>query len=56
MGHYGTSYLWNKKCEQAFAKLKDCVSTTPVLWGSNWNVPFHIATDASNTTMGVFLG
>lgn len=49
-------FLWTWKCKQAFLKLKWCVSTTPILWGPNWELPFHIDTDASDIAVGVFLG
>jgi hypothetical protein len=32
------------------------LSTTPVLRGPNWSLPFHICTDASNIALGVVLG
>eukprot|EP00253_Pinus_taeda_P034665 PITA_34665 len=48
-------FLWTGKCEQAFLKLKCCVSITSVLQGPNWELPFHIATDASDI-VGVFSG
>ena len=32
------------------------VSTTPMLRGPNWDFPFQISYDASNTTIGVVLG
>jgi hypothetical protein len=32
------------------------LSTTPVLRGPNWSLPFHICTDASDTGLGVVLG
>ena len=28
----------------------------PILRGPNWKLPFHISTDASDTTLGVVLG
>lgn len=48
--------VWIGKCKKAFTKFKKCVSTTPLLQGPNWSLPFDIATDASNTTVGVVLG
>jgi hypothetical protein len=32
------------------------LSITPVLRGTNWSLPFHICTDASDTSLGAFLG
>eukprot|EP00253_Pinus_taeda_P020812 PITA_20812 len=42
--------------EQAFETLKAKLSTTPVLKGPNWSLPFHIFTYASNTAVGASLG
>jgi len=49
-------FSWTGKCEQAYLKLKCCVSTAPVLHGSNWELQFHMATGASNIVVGVVLG
>ena len=49
-------FLWTEKFEQAFLKLKKCVTATPILRGTNWKFPFHIATDAPDMAVGVFLG
>ena len=35
--------------------MKNLVSTAPVLRGPNWNFPFQISSDASDTTIGVVL-
>jgi len=42
--------------ENAFVKLKDYVLAAPILQGPNWNISFHIATDASDTILGAILG
>jgi hypothetical protein len=39
-----------------FAGLNKLISTTPVLRGPNWEIPFQISTDASNIAIGVVLG
>ena len=49
-------FLWTEKCDQAFKELKKMVSTAPVLRGPNWNLPFQISTDASDTAIGAVLG
>jgi len=51
-----TPFNWNDNCQQAFEILKGKLSTTPVLKGLNWNLPFHIFTDASDTSVGASLG
>ena len=50
------SFNWNDNCQSAFETLKEKLSTTPVLKGPNWTLPFHIFTDAYNTTIGASLG
>jgi len=50
------SFNWNDVCQNAFEKLKEKLSTSPVLRGPNWTSPFHISTEASDTTIGASLG
>eukprot|EP00253_Pinus_taeda_P005470 PITA_05470 len=49
-------FLWTEKCERAFNDLKKLVSTAPVLWGPNWDLPFQISSDASDTAIRAVLG
>jgi hypothetical protein len=49
-------FVWDSQCQNAFEDLKEKLSTTPVLRGPNWSLPFHISTDASDTTLRVVLG
>jgi len=49
-------FVWTNKCDCAFEDLKKLVSTTPVLRGPNWDLPFQISSDASDTTIGAILG
>ena len=48
--------VWDSQCQTAFEILKEKLSTTPVLQGPNWSLPFHISTDASDTALGAVLG
>ena len=48
-------FQWSDKCDMAFAGLKKLISITPILRGPNWEIPFHISTDASDTAIGVVL-
>ena len=49
-------FVWDSQCQTAFEILKEKLSTTPVLQGPNWSLPFHISNDASDTTLGAVLG
>jgi hypothetical protein len=48
-------FQWSDKCDVAFAGLKKLISTTPVLRGPNWKIPFDISTNASDVSIGVVL-
>jgi hypothetical protein len=48
-------FQWSDKCDVAFTGLKKLISTTPVLRGPNWKIPFHISTDASDIAIGTVL-
>jgi len=49
-------FLWTKKYDRVFQGLKRLVSTSPVLRGPNWKLPFQISSNASNTAIGAILG
>jgi hypothetical protein len=49
-------FKWDDECQISFEILKQKLSTTPILRGPNWSLPFHICTDASDTALGAVLG
>ena len=49
-------FNWTPECDEAFLQLKQLLTTTPILQGPDWNLPFHIYTDVSNYAIGVVLG
>jgi hypothetical protein len=49
-------FVWTEQCQTAFETLKTKLFVALVLRGPNWTLPFHISTDASNTTIGGVLG
>ena len=49
-------FHWNSNCQIAFQILKEKISTTPVLRGPDWKLPFYISTDALDTTVVGVLG
>jgi hypothetical protein len=51
-----TKFCWDDNCQSAFEELKAKLCMAPVLRGPNWSLPFHISTDASDTTLGGVLG
>ena len=48
--------MWSDDCEVAFTRIKEIVCSAPILRGPNWALPFHIHTDASQTTICAVLG
>ncbi|XP_059070597.1 uncharacterized protein LOC131860231 [Cryptomeria japonica] len=49
-------FSWTSECQEAFETIKTKLVTTPVLRGPNWELTFHIHTNASNASMGAMLG
>jgi hypothetical protein len=49
-------FKWDDECQISFEILKQKLSTTPMLRGPIWSLPFHICTDASDIALGVVLG
>ena len=49
-------FIWIDKCDNAFEDLKRLVSIAPMLRGPNWDFPFQISSDASDTTIRAVLG
>ena len=48
--------MWTKYCEKTFTKIKELVCKAPNLRRPDWELPFHIHADASQTIVGVVLG
>jgi len=49
-------FKWTDAFQKAFDELKHQLSTTPILRGLDWELPFHISSDSSDTTIGAVLG
>eukprot|EP00253_Pinus_taeda_P006309 PITA_06309 len=49
-------FEWTNSCQKTFEELKHQLSTAPILRGPDWNLPFHISSDASDIAIGVVLG
>lgn len=46
---------WTLKVADAFGVLKVALSSSPVLWNSDFCLPFRVQTDASETGLGAVL-
>src|SRR6266511_567217 len=49
-------YIWGQEQQQAFERLKQIISTVPVLVHPDFNRPFIVYTDASKESLGAILG
>lgn len=49
-------FKWDTACNEAFQKLKDALTSPPVLIYPDLNKAFILTTDASNTAIGYILG
>jgi hypothetical protein len=45
-------FLWTEQCQIAFETMKAKLFVAPVLRGPNWDLQFHISTDAFDTAIG----
>ena len=45
-------HKWDKNCDMAFAKLKESLTTAPVLMAPDWQREFRCHVDASQTAVG----
>ena len=50
-----TEFKWEASCEKAFNTLKEALCKHPVLAHPNFQLPFHLTTDASATGLGAVL-
>ena len=46
---------WNDECQEAFQKLKQLCSQTPILAYANYMKPLKLDTDASENGLGAVL-
>ncbi|KAL2243646.1 UNVERIFIED_CONTAM: Retrovirus-related Pol polyprotein from transposon 17.6 [Sesamum indicum] len=50
------TFTFDEECMKAFDKLKDSLTSAPVIRPPDWNHPFEIMCDASNHAIGAVLG
>ncbi|RDY09298.1 Retrovirus-related Pol polyprotein, partial [Mucuna pruriens] len=48
-------FNFDQPCIEAFQELKSRLTSTPILQAPNWDLPFELMCDASNSTLGVVL-
>ena len=51
----GAQFKWTAECERAFQQLRNLLTSTPVLAHPDFNRPFILDTDASDTGVGAVL-
>ncbi|RDX76477.1 Retrovirus-related Pol polyprotein from transposon 17.6, partial [Mucuna pruriens] len=49
-------FKFDQPCVEAFQELKNQLTFVPILQAPNWNYPFELMYDASNSTLGAILG
>ncbi|RDX63881.1 Retrovirus-related Pol polyprotein from transposon 17.6, partial [Mucuna pruriens] len=49
-------FKFNQPCIKAFQELKNRLTSTPILQAPNWDLPFELMCDASNSALGAVLG
>ncbi|GJS57233.1 uncharacterized protein Tco_0652017 [Tanacetum coccineum] len=49
-------FEFNDDCNIAFDKLKELLTSSPIIQPPDWNLPFEIRSDASNYDVGAVLG
>ena len=48
-------YAWTEECQQSFTKLKEMITSNPILSLPDWTLEFELCTDASNYGSGSIL-
>nr|GEY95036.1 reverse transcriptase domain-containing protein [Tanacetum cinerariifolium]GEY95049.1 reverse transcriptase domain-containing protein [Tanacetum cinerariifolium]GEY99393.1 reverse transcriptase domain-containing protein [Tanacetum cinerariifolium] len=51
-----TPFIFSKECVEAFQRLKRKLTEAPILFASDWNMPFELMCDASDFAIGAVLG
>ncbi|RDY12232.1 Retrovirus-related Pol polyprotein, partial [Mucuna pruriens] len=49
-------FNFDQPCIEAFQELKSRLTSAPILQAPNWDLPFELMCDASNSALGAILG
>ena len=49
-------FEWGHDCEVSFCKLKEMLTSPPIMQTPNWDLPFEVMCDASDYAIGAVLG
>ncbi|KAM5546510.1 hypothetical protein ABKV19_002414, partial [Rosa sericea] len=49
-------FVFNEDCKKAFEKLKELLTTAPIMCPPDWSLPFELMCDASDYAVGAVLG
>ena len=49
-------FVFDYSCLVAFEKLKQLLTSSPIIQSSNWSLPFELICDASDYVVGAVLG
>ncbi|RDX74708.1 Retrovirus-related Pol polyprotein, partial [Mucuna pruriens] len=55
LGH-DVEFNFDQHCIEAFQELKSRLTSAPILQAPNWDLPFELMCDASNSALGAVLG
>ncbi|RDY02911.1 Retrovirus-related Pol polyprotein, partial [Mucuna pruriens] len=55
LGHADVEFNFNQPCIEAFQELKSRLTSAPILQAPNWDLPFELMCDASNSALGAVL-
>ncbi|KAM5578073.1 hypothetical protein ABKV19_008411 [Rosa sericea] len=50
------AFVFDKECQEAFDKLKELLTSAPIMLPPDWSLPFELMCDASDYAVGAVLG
>ena len=49
-------FAWERDCQKSYEEMRSHLTTAPIVWAPNWQLPFEVMCDASDLTIGAVLG